>query len=41
MNIVNVVFFNSVGRSVQNPNNGDNQDAVQGDAEVSWSSHYL
>jgi len=34
MNIVTVVFFKSVGRSVQNPNNGDNTDAVHGDAEV-------
>jgi len=41
MNIVTVVFFKSVGRSVQNPNNGDNADAVHGDAEVTWPSHNL
>jgi hypothetical protein len=41
MNIVTVVFFKSMGRSVQNPNNGDNEDAVQDDAEVTWSSHNL
>jgi len=41
MNIVTVVFFKRVGLSVQNPNNGDNEDAVQGDAEVTWPSQNL